>query len=253
MQESFLNTIEKFDTITLSEMDKVSLLDRTDTKFIFHRERLNSILKASKEFYNALVINKIKYSEYNTHYFDTQDLKFYYDHHNKRANRYKVRTRSYVNSNLHFFEIKKKSNQGRTIKNRIKIEAQTNIISTETSNFLRNTINIAPDGLQEKLELKHKRITLIDKYFKERVTIDFDLKYNINNKWYSYPNIVIAEVKQNKLRKSVFFNLMRKEHIHPMSLSKYCFGIANHTEGVKRNYFKKQILYINKISNQYAG
>ena len=39
------DTIGKFSTISLEEMDKVQLMNRLDTKYIFHVERLSDILK----------------------------------------------------------------------------------------------------------------------------------------------------------------------------------------------------------------
>ena len=41
-------------------------------------------------------------------------------HQNKKLNRYKIRQREYLISDISFFEIKFKSNKGRTIKKRIK-------------------------------------------------------------------------------------------------------------------------------------
>ncbi len=252
MEHQFLNTIRTLDSITLAEMDKVSLLNRTDTKFVFHKNQLDDIIKKAKDNYRVLVVNEMHYADYETHYFDTPSLKFYHDHHNKRANRYKVRMRTYVNSNLHFFEIKFKSNKNRTIKNRIRIDKQTNSIDGTSALFLQNTTGINPNELQEKIQIQCKRITLVNKELTERITIDFDLSYKINNEWHPYHDIVIVEVKQDMRKKSTFLNLMRSIHIHPMSLSKYCFGIANHTKGIKYNTFKKQILHISKISKNHA-
>ncbi len=252
MQNNFLNRLNTFEPITLAEMEQVSLLNRTDTKFVFHKDRLDGILQKAHENYRALVVQQMNYADYDTHYFDTEDLKFYHAHHNKRSNRYKVRMRSYVNSNLHFFEIKFKSNKNRTIKNRIEIDALSEQIKGEASDLLLNTVGISSDKLQRKVQINCRRITLVNKQLTERVTIDFDLRYNINQQWHKYDNIVIIEVKQDRLGKSSFLSLMRAEHLRPMSLSKYCFGLANHTKGIKYNSFKKQMLYVDKISKQYA-
>ncbi len=245
---NFLDTIKEFDPISLEEMDRVTLQNRTDTKFVFNEEKLNAILQKAKDNYRSLVVNRMLYADYDTHYFDTESFKFYQDHHNKRSNRYKVRMRSYVNSDIHFFEIKFKSNKNRTIKKRIRIDKQANVIEGEAAKLLEATVGINPGELEEKIRINCKRITLVNKKQTERVTIDFDMTYNINGQWHDYPNIVIIEVKQDMFGKSMFLDIMRSEHIRPMSLSKYCFGIANYTKGIKYNNFKKQILYVNKIS-----
>lgn len=249
----FLDTINNdFLPISLEEMSSVSLLDRTDTKFIFNIEKLNDVLDLAKEGYRVLEINNLRYSNYKTSYFDTQDFKFYYDHHNHHANRYKIRMRSYVDSDLHFFEIKYKSNQGRTVKSRVQIPNQENTIEGNAENLLNNVTGISSDTLVKTIEIDCKRATLVNNEQTERVTIDFDLNYLIDGKWHLFPEVAIIEVKQNKFGKSSFLEIMRKEHIRPSSMSKYSFGVANFINGIKNNNFKTQISYVNKICRQHS-
>jgi hypothetical protein len=248
--EHFLETIKNFEPISLSEMDNVKLLNRTDLKFVFHKDKLATILLSAQEFYRALVISNRLYTDYETNYFDTENFKFYLDHHNKRSNRFKVRMRSYVNSGLHFFEIKHKNNKNRTIKIRIKIENQTDTILRNCAELLENCTGILPQFLHRTIQINCKRITLVNKELTERVTIDFDLSYLLNHKEYPYPEMVIIEIKQDKTRKSDFLRILKQQHLRKMSLSKYSFGIANYIEGIKKNNFKNQIHYVNKISNE---
>ncbi len=244
---NFLQIIEDFDSITLPEMGKVTLLNRTDVKFVFHRDLLSDILLLAKDDYRSLVINEQRYADYNTYYFDTADYSFYLDHHNKRLNRFKVRTRSYVDSDLHFFEIKFKSNKGRTIKSRIKIAQPEEFISDECAEFLKTKSHISSENLKRSIQVKYKRITLTNREMTERITIDFDMSYLINDAQHEYPDLVILEVKQNKSTKSRLIEILHQQHLHRVSLSKYCFGIASFVDGIKRNNFKNQIRYVKKI------
>ena len=68
---------------------------------------------------SILQIDGKRKHDYKSLYFDTEDRKFYNDHHNQRVNRYKVRYREYVDSGLVFLEIKCKNNKGKTIKKRL--------------------------------------------------------------------------------------------------------------------------------------
>lgn len=247
--EPFLEIIKNYNPITLSEMEAVKLLNRTDIKFVFPKSKLTEITLLAQEFYRVLVISNGFYTDYETNYFDTDNFKFYLDHHNQRSNRFKVRMRSYVNSDLHFFEIKHKNNKNRTIKSRIKIEKQTDSIQGNCADLLENHIGIYPNLLHRKLQVNCKRITLVNKELTERVTIDFDLSYLLNNQEYSYPEMVIVEIKQDKSRKSDFLNILKQQHLRKVSLSKYCFGIASYIEGIKKNNFKTQIHYVSKIAH----
>ena len=98
-----------FSPISLDEMDDVKLMSRTDTKFTFQSEKLPSLLKKMMPFYRVLSINGDLIHDYKSLYFDTDDRKFYLDHHNRRVNRHKVRFREYVGSDLTFLEIKRKN------------------------------------------------------------------------------------------------------------------------------------------------
>ena len=109
--------IEKFEPITLEEMESVKLMDRVDTKYVFPFSQLPHILDEMKSYYRLLDINNIRMHRYESLYYDTNDFQLYAKHQSGRLNRYKLRFRKYVDSNgLTFFEIKFKNNKGRTIK-----------------------------------------------------------------------------------------------------------------------------------------
>ena len=114
--------ISDFEHISLAQMDGVKLMNRTDTKYTFSYSKLNLLLKKMQPFYKILEINNQLIHSYKSLYYDTEDRKFYLDHHNNRVNRNKVRFREYVGSNLTFLEIKLKNNKGRTIKKRMKVD-----------------------------------------------------------------------------------------------------------------------------------
>ena len=116
-----IDVLKDFDEITLSEMDSVKLMNRTDTKFVFKREFLQELLPILKSQYRVLNIKGNLISSYKTLYYDLNNFQFFLDHHNGKGNRFKVRIRNYVESNLFFLEIKNKY-KGRTAKSRIKVD-----------------------------------------------------------------------------------------------------------------------------------
>ncbi|MBK7667231.1 MAG: VTC domain-containing protein [Sphingobacteriaceae bacterium] len=118
--KSVADILNSFESITLAEMDKAKLMDRTDTKFTFSEENLKKVLTEVKSDYKILEIENCRMSTYQTLYYDTSDLSLYLKHHNGKLNRYKIRHRTYVESKLGFLEVKFKNNKGRTIKVRIK-------------------------------------------------------------------------------------------------------------------------------------
>ena len=107
--------------ISLSKMDDVALLNRTDTKYVLPVATLQQIMPQLANAYYALVVNGQRCSQYQTLYFDTPEFTLYHRHHAGILDRYKVRSREYVDSQLAFLEVKHKTNKGRTIKSRIEI------------------------------------------------------------------------------------------------------------------------------------
>lgn len=235
-----------FESISLSEMDNVSLMKRTDTKFVLNKTQLLRILSEVQSEYKVLEIDKTRLMSYHTHYYDTPDFEFYFKHHNDIAYRTKVRSRTYLDSNLTFLEIKQKDIKGRTIKSRIKTtNTSTNLNGVET-NFINNTTS-KNYTLKKSLTNSFNRFTLVSKYEKERVTVDSNLSYD--RKMFN-SELIVVELKQERLnRNSKVFQSLKRQGIHSMGLSKYCIGVSSENPHIKSNNFKRKFLAINKITN----
>ena len=156
--------ISNFDKISLDEMNRVSLMKRVDTKFILTQSQLLEILSQIQENYKILEINGERLMEYSTLYFDTQNKKCFKDHHNGKLNRFKIRMRKYLVSDLCFLEIKKKNNLGVTNKIRTKIKDFETILSYQSKEFISNS-KINNLILEPVLYNNFNRMTLVNKHF----------------------------------------------------------------------------------------
>jgi hypothetical protein len=239
--------LDKFEPITLKEMDSVKLMNRSDTKFIFRAEQLPIFLNQLTDDFYILDVNGVRKNKYETLYFDTVDFKFFNDHQRGKANRNKVRHRLYVESGLHFFEIKNKNNKGRTNKERIKLKQLEYKIEGISEEFLLKKTHIRGNDLEPKLWGNYTRITLVNKHLPERLTIDTNLIFKFGDKEEFLPEIVIAELKQDKSSKSFFAQLMNKHRIKQASISKYCFGVIFLYKNIKLNNFKPKLNILNKL------
>jgi hypothetical protein len=238
--------LDKFSSLSLSELDQVALLDRMDTKFIFNIELLNNFLDRLSANYSILEIDGRRIFQYESLYFDTDKFALYNQHFCGRMNRYKIRFRNYVESNLSFFEIKFKNNKGRTIKSRLR-QAPSQTIDGEAKDLLTDKTFFKPNDLKPLLWINYLRITLISKDLKERLTLDLDLTFKKDETEKKIERLVIAEVKQSKATNSFFNKLMKESNIRSGSISKYCFGVASMFGQVRKNNFKPQIMHLNKI------
>ncbi|NOQ74318.1 MAG: VTC domain-containing protein [Crocinitomix sp.] len=241
-----ISLLNDFDPITLQEMDGVKLMNRTDTKFVFKREALNGFLDILKDEYRVLNIKDNLISSYKTLYFDTPEFQFFADHHNGKGNRFKVRMRSYVESNLFFLEIKNKY-KGRTAKSRIKVPDFELELKNKSNNYIAEVIG-EPIHLDAKLWNNFNRITLVNNKEKERLTLDLDLSFDWDGTKINYEHVVIAELKQENVdRSSLFYSIMKKNGIRPNGMSKYCVGTVALYPELKYNNFKEKILLIDKL------
>lgn len=247
MHKDISQLLCSFDPITLAEMDSVKLLDRMDTKFIFNHNQLSYILEGLDQYYKILDVNGVKQSRYETLYFDTPDYQLYLNHHNGRKNRYKVRYRKYVDSDLIFFEVKYKNNKGRTIKSRVKRNNIEEVIEGESARLINEKTSLQAKDLQSNLWVNYSRITLVKKSGPERLTLDIDLHFKKDDRDIAYENLVIAEVKQEKVGFSPFINMMKLNHIRKGSISKYCFGVISLLSFIRKNNFKRHLLTVNKL------
>jgi len=249
VQKNVLDILNTYEPITLEEMDNVKLMDRTDTKYTFHISQLEQILALVIDKYRVLEINNKRVSDYKTLYYDTTDFLLYYKHHSGKLNRYKVRHRTYVDSNIGYLEVKFKNNKGRTLKERIKKKDVLFEWPEDAQQFLSKKTPYAPHTLIPTLWVNYSRITLVNRAGKERLTIDLNLEFKKDDILKQLPQMVIAEVKQEKSKASPFIDTMKKLHIREGSISKYCMAVAYTNPDVKTNQFKQKLLSIKKILN----
>ena len=137
--------VGSFDSISLDEMDRVALMDRVDTKYLFGTEQLPTLLQTMTAGYQVLRVEDIRISSYSTLYFDTPRHDFFLQHHNGKLNRHKIRMRKYLLSNTCFLEMKTKNNKGRTTKRRIQIEDFEETFSPKSVTFLRSVMEDLPE------------------------------------------------------------------------------------------------------------
>ena len=242
--------LDSFEPITLKEMDRVKLMNRMDTKFAFRVNDLTIILPLLIENYRILTIEETNTPHYESLYFDDERFSFFKDHHNSKGNRFKVRIRKYVESNLFFLEVKHKI-KGRTDKKRIVTDQFNEILPESDLAFVQNELK-ANKNLVPTMWNSFQRITLVSKTENERLTLDFNILFEKDGVKKSFKHLVIAELKQEDLnRNSVFYQLMKKHQIRPYRLSKYCLGSVEiyGEEKLKFNRFKKKLLYLKKINH----
>lgn len=236
--------------ITLDQMGKIKLMNRTDTKYLTNKEGLLHILSLAKKEYFVQNIDDKEITHYRTTYWDSNDHVFYVMHQNGHTPRMKVRVRTYEDSNgLTFFEIKRKDNKGKTRKKRMAVKSQTEVRESGGDNFLKENTGIDLNALHPCLQNYFKRITLVNNGKTERLTIDFDIQYtNFETKRTANSgNLVIIEVKRDGMAYSPICDILADLHIHRCGYSKYMIGSYMTNSNLKSNLIKPKFALIRKL------
>ena len=251
-------SLSHYAPISLSKMAGVALLNRTDTKYVLAATTLQHIMPQLVTDYSTLVVNGKQMSPYRTLYFDTPSFGLYHRHHAGVLDRYKVRSREYVDSHLSFLEVKHKTNKGRTIKSRMQTPELTEALFGERVDFLEDTYPYDAAELQPKLWVEYARITLVSHHRKERVTIDTNLSFNWKGQTISLPHMAIIEIKEDGVsHHSDMGKQLRRRQVRPTGFSKYCVGTSMIYPELKHNNFNSKLRLVEKLeqgsSNVYLN
>ena len=243
-------------TITLDQMRDVKLMNRIDTKYVLsYGEVLKFIETSAQNNYFVQVIDGVRACRYMTLYYDTADREMFVVHHNRKLSRQKLRTRTYVESGISFFEIKDKSNRGRTKKRRVEIDSsafESFARSEQACTLLNEYSHYNANEVAPALTTHFTRITLVNPTLLERITIDLELRYRDmrSNVERHIDQMAIVEIKSDGNVESMTKRILRDMRIPPLKVSKYCLGTTLTVEDIKSNRFKAKIRDIEKRLNR---
>ncbi|MGM9740074.1 MAG: polyphosphate polymerase domain-containing protein [Candidatus Cryptobacteroides sp.] len=240
--------------ITLDEMDSIKLMNRVDTKYLTTLTTLGEILRRAVPYYRVLETAGSRVADYDTLYYDTDGYRMYLDHQNRRLDRRKIRTRTYLSSGDTFLEIKKKNNRGRTKKKRIAIPSgEFNSFAGDNAaeEFISSRTEFTASGISPSTRTEFSRITLVNNAKTERLTIDSGLRFeNIRTGLNSgLADAVIIELKQEGHCHSDIRDILLDLRVKPVRVSKYCIGTVLTVPDIKKSRFIKKIRTIEKLTD----
>ena len=121
--------------VTLAELNAAaSLLTRVDRKYLLPVHAAQDLVHALGDA-QVLQIGRRRSFAYASTYFDTPDLDSYYLAARGRRRRFKVRTRSYLDSDLTFLEVKTRGGRHTTLKSRTEYD-RTDLLTEPGRRFV---------------------------------------------------------------------------------------------------------------------
>ncbi len=215
---------------TLDEtVEAAGLLTRTDRKYIIPPCAFHELHFALGDDLQVLEIAGRRCFRYESVYFDTPDLASYRGAAHDRRRRFKIRTRTYLDSGTCMLELKARSGRDETIKERMPYAvADRHGLSPEALTFIAERIDLPRGGheLAPVLTTSYRRSTLVDPRTRSRLTVDADLVCrDMSGREIALRDRLLVETKSAGAPVAADRVLWAQGH-RPEPMSKYCIGMA---------------------------
>ncbi|MDY7090252.1 MAG: polyphosphate polymerase domain-containing protein [Actinomycetota bacterium] len=213
--------------VSLAEMEeRAALQSRVDRKYILPAGEASRLLDSLAPEARVLEIDGVRHFTYESLYLDTPDLVSYLRTAYRHRRRFKVRTRTYVDSGTCFLEVKVPGPRGSTVKYRVPHEPGERRVGAFVDEvFTRHGITGADHtGLLPTLQTAYLRFALLlpgD----SRLTVDTELRWAADGKELRLPGVAIVETKTGSTASNADRRLWSRGH-RPVAISKYATGLA---------------------------
>lgn len=227
MNADGLDVVAALDIIDLDELSSIAdLQTREDRKYLVPTDYVPALVGAIDG--RALEIQGARSFRYESIYFDTVDLCCYLGAARRRPRRFKVRTRTYLDSDDCMLEVKCRDGRGRTVKHRrpYALDQRTQL-DDDGREFVESVERAASVGesFVPMLTVSYRRATVVLPTA-ARVTIDVGLAWrHPGGAALDLQDIAVVETKTCGAPCAADRLLWRDGH-RPTVMSKYCTGLA---------------------------
>ncbi|MBO0611091.1 polyphosphate polymerase domain-containing protein [Myceligenerans salitolerans] len=227
--------LTRFTPVGLDELDAAAALQtRQDRKYVLDAAACHGLLAALDPATRVLEIHGARTFAYESTYFDTPGLDAFRLAAHRRRRRYKVRTRTYVDSGACFVEVKTRSGRGLTVKERQPHDAGPARLGTAGSFVAERLaaagLDAAPArALAPTLRSSYRRTTLL--LPDGRLTLDTDLAWTLPGPdpvaaVVRLDRRVVVETKTGGPGPSSADRLLWRAGHRPDRISKYATGLT---------------------------
>jgi len=225
--------ISALESISLDELnDTAAMMTRVDRKYLVPLAHLDGVLESLGGATRVLEIEGQRSSEYESVYFDTDGLDSYLAAARKRRRRFKVRTRTYVDSEQCYLEVKTRGGRSLTVKERVEHPVDERSSLESDGGYVDFALSEAGIGgvdshqLHPTMLTRYNRTTLFVPAGNSRATIDTRLTWSVpGGDTISTPGLVVVETKSGSTPSTVDRVLWSHGH-RPANISKYGTGMA---------------------------
>ncbi|MFK7917741.1 MAG: polyphosphate polymerase domain-containing protein [Ilumatobacter sp.] len=222
--------VDGLGSISLTDLNEAAALqERVDRKYVLSPRQLSAMVAGLTNRLAVLEIDGLRSFEYESVYFDTSDLDSYLGAARRRRRRFKVRTRSYLDSGTAMLEVKTRGAHGKTIKQRRDHDVQLRHHLGDDGRAFVAAATGRPelaDALRPTLTSHYRRTTLVDLDDVSRVTFDVGLRCSDRiGAEVGLADAIVVETKSAGAASATDAWLWRNG-VRPEKISKYGTGLA---------------------------
>lgn len=224
----------RLDPISLDELiDEAALQTRVDRKYVVGVRDGLAVLTALDPSTRVLEIAGSRAMEYESIYFDTPDLLSYRMAAHARRRRFKLRSRSYLDTADSYLEMKTRGARSATVKDRLPYDIRDRgILTVDGRSYADQAlVNLGIEhpgslALAPTLITRYRRVTLFQPGSQSRGTIDTGLRWEAaDGRTLDLPDLMIIETKSGS-RASELDRLLWSHGHRPATISKFGTGLA---------------------------
>jgi hypothetical protein len=220
--------VARLPPISLDELTAcAALLTRVDRKYVLPLDAARRLLPLLDRPTRVLDIDGERTFRYQSVYFDTPELESYRLTALRRRRRFKVRTRTYVDSASCFLEVKTEGYRGGTVKDRMPYALSYEETVDPGRWFVERVLGVQGGrSFAPTLLSRYRRTTFHIPDGNSRATIDTDLSWlDTCGRRLDLPHLAVVETKTASAASLVDRLLWAAGH-RPVSISKYATGLA---------------------------
>lgn len=225
-------------------LEVAELQTRVDRKYLLEPAQFAQLLHDCSTDFKVLEIDGLREFRYESVYFDTPERASYRQAASGSRSRFKVRTRSYLDSGECMLEVKTKGGRGETVKDRMPHPLeQRESLSSAAHGFIEERVNLQPGaaGLAPVLNTTYHRATLVDPVEGTRMTCDAQLRCSTaGGPEVVMDSHVLVETKSPGRATSADRALWAMRQ-RPLNISKYCIGLALLEPGLPANRWNRTL------------
>jgi len=236
-------SLDRFAGIDLDELvAEAALMTRVDRKYVVTRNAADRVVETLDAGIRVLDMGGVRAFHYESVYFDTPDLLSFRMAAQPRRRRFKLRTRTYLDTRTAFLEVKTRGARSATVKDRVAYETgDRRLLTDEARGYAADALDaigvpaVRADDLGVRLTTLYRRATFVSPDGSARSTIDTDLEWrDADGSALTTPEMAIIETKSGSAASAFDRALWRAGH-RPVSISKYATGLAALHPDLPRN------------------